>query len=252
MEDNFYARQAFGGAVFSGRTLIQASGSIGGHKAVFVKLIKGTKNALCYPTTGGKLLNPFKGRAKIYAGDFVEYDPGIVGSAGATVKILKVYEVAKADTEGTGTTVYLVRDGYHHIPFVGDNIMVAPTTLEGTGTAVTITAVEKTTESGNDVWKLTVSATLGALTLGQVLVEAAEAGAKKKAMVTNPNAYADSDMDFLYDPSASDDDFDNARYFFTPCLAQEDTILNTAKCGPIPPAVKALNKSRVNGWFWFV
>lgn len=252
MNDNFYARQALGGAVFGGRTLIQATGSIGGHKAVFVKLIKGTKNALCYPTTGGKVLNPFKGRAKIYAGDFVEFNPGIEGSNGATVKIMKVYEVAKADTDGTGTTIYLVRDGYHHIPFVGDNIMVAPSTLTGKGTAVTITAVEKTTESGSDVYKVTVSAALGKLALGAVLVEAAEAGASKTAMVTNPNAYADSDMDFLYDPSASDDDFENARYFFTPCLAQEDTVLNLAKCGPIPPAVKALNKSRVNGWFWFV
>lgn len=81
-------------------TLIQASGSIGGHRYVFVKLIKGSKDGLVYPTTGGKLLNPFKGPAKIFAGDLIEYDPGIVGSEGATVKILKSYELA-ADASTT-------------------------------------------------------------------------------------------------------------------------------------------------------
>ena len=67
--------------------------------------------------------------------------------------------------------------------------MVAPSALDGKGKAVAVTAVEKTfDEKGKqDGWKVTLSAALGSLTKGQVLVEAAEAGANVQAMVTNPN-----------------------------------------------------------------
>lgn len=142
----YYSERMNGSGFLPGRSLIQARGEIGGIRYVFVKLIGAAKDAFRTPTTGGKLLNPFKGPAKIYAGDFLEYDPGIYGNAGATVKILKSYQCAKK-TGATDTTLLIVRDGYKHIPFVGDNIMVAPDTLDGTGTAVTVTGVEKTTEA---------------------------------------------------------------------------------------------------------
>ena len=204
------------------------------------------KDAFRTPTTGGKLLNPFKGPAKIYAGDFLEYDPGIYGNAGATVKILKSYQCAKK-TGATDTTLLIVRDGYKHIPFIGDNIMVAPDALDGTGTAVTVTGVEKTTEAGADVWKLTLSATLGVVAKDAILVEAAAAGDAQKPMVTNPNGYAQCDYDFLFTPG---DDFeDGSRYLLTPFLANDDTVMYIDRMSPIPPAIKALNKSRVNGWF---
>ena len=62
--------------------------------------------------------------------------------------------------------------------------MVAPSTLTGKGTAVTITAVEKATDgTAGDVWKVTLSATLGSLTTSSVLVEAKETGSGKEAMV---------------------------------------------------------------------
>lgn len=252
MLDNYYSRHEAGGAVMLGRTLIQAHGSIGGHRNVFVKLIKGSKNALCYPTFGGVMKNPFKGHAKIYAGDFVEYTPNTGPQAGAEVKVLKYYEVAKAATN-SDTEVLIVRDGYHHVPFAGDNIMIGQKDFATKATGVTVTAVEKTTDSGKDVWKLTLSATLGvALKVKDVLVEAEKAGTAVLPMVTNPNAYADKDMDFLYDPTTGDDDFEGARYLFTPALAQEDTVIDLNAIGVLPPAVLALNKSRVKGWFWFV
>lgn len=246
---DFYSQIMQNSGVFLGRTLIQARGSIGGHRYVFVKWQGSGKDGLVFPTVGGILKNLFKGNAKIYAGDLIEYNPGIVDDKGATVKLLKTYEVATADAGGTNTYVNIVRDGYHHIPFVGDNIMVAPAEIDGTGTAVTVTAVEKTTDSGADVWKLTLSATLGTLTKGQVLVEAAEAGGSKQAMVTNPNAYAPCDFDFIFDPASGDDDFDSARYMLTPCIANEDTKLYINKMSPLPDSIKALNKSRVEGWF---
>lgn len=232
----------------AGRALIQAHGEIGGLRYVFVKLIGASKDAFRAPTSGGKLLNPFKGNAKIYAGDFMEYDPGIDGNNGATVKILKSYQVAKAVGE-TDTSVLIVRDGYKHIPFVGDNIMVAPETLDGTGKAVTVTAVEATTEAGADVWKLTLSAAIGAVGKDVVLVEAEAAGDDKKPMVTNPNSYAQCDYDFLFSPSTGDPFEDGARYMITPFLANDDTVMYIDRMSPIPPAIKALNKSRVNGWF---
>lgn len=246
--DDFYFQRLQNGGVFNGTTLIQAHGQVGGTRYVFVKLQGRAKDGLVFPTVGGILTNPFKGNAKIYAGDLVEYNPGITEDVGATVKILKSYEVEKA-AGASDTEVLLVRDGYHHIPFVGDTIMVAPKTLTGTGTGVTVTAVEKTTDGDVDVWKLTLSATLGALKAGDVLVEAAKAGSGVKAMVTNPNAYAPSDYDFIFNPAASDDDFEGARYMFTPCLANPDTYLYLNRMSPVPQAVKAANKSLVPGWF---
>jgi len=249
MLDNFFTRQANGGAVFTGRTLIQAHGSIGGHKNVFVKLVKGSKDALCYPTTGGILKNPFKGRAKIYAGDLIEYTPNINNTTGAEVKILKFYELAK-DATNTDTTIKLVRDGYHHIPFVGDTIMVGQKDFTTKALGVTITAVEKGTEGTADVWNVTLSATLAVvLKQGNILVEAEKAGASVSPMVTNPNAYADKDMDFLYD--ANMEGLDDLQYMLTPALAQEDTVIDLVAIGNLPPAVLALNKSRVKTWFWF-
>lgn len=248
--DNYFSRRMYGGA-FMGRTLIQAHGNIGGYKNVFVKLVKSSKDALCYPTTGGVLTNPFKGAAKIYAGDLCEYTPNQNVTTGATVKILKFYEIAKAATE-TDTSVFIVRDGYHHVPFAGDNVMIGQKDFATKSLGVTVASVESTTDSGKDVWKLTLSATLGkALKVGDVLVEAEKNGAQVLPMVTNPNAYADKDMDFLFDPRSGEGDYEGALYMFTPALAQEDTVIDLVAIGTLPPAVLALNKSRVKSWFWF-
>lgn len=246
MAEVFYQQLVSRGGVFpNGRTLIQASGSIGGHRSVFVKLISNAKQGLVYPTFGGKMLNPFKGQAKLYAGDLVEYNPGLEGTGGPTVKVLKTYEAEAAAS--AVTTLNIVRDGYHHRPFAGDNIMVAPATINGTGTGVTITAVEVTTDNGVDVWKLTLSAAVTAKK-GDIFVEASAAGEKVAPMVTNPNAYVPSDMDFVYDP-AEDGSLNGARYFFTPCLANSDTYLYINKMSPMPASILALNKSLVKGWF---
>lgn len=67
--DDFYLKHGYGGH-FGGRTLIQAHGKIGGHRSVFINLVSGNKDAFVYPPFGGVITNPFKGRAKAYAGDF--------------------------------------------------------------------------------------------------------------------------------------------------------------------------------------
>lgn len=235
---------------FRGRALVQKTGSIGGSRNVFVKL-KGLHNDLVYPTFGGVIMNPFRGRAKFFAGDLMEFrtdDHGVKPK----VFILKTYEVASVDS----TTVNIVRDGFRHIPFVGDILMVAPNTIGGTGLAVTVTAVVKTTIviSGKsvDVWALTTSEAL-TTKAGDVLVEAVEAGATKKMLVQNINAVADCDADMMFDEVANtanigtdDEDYEDARYTYTPALGG---LMYTHKMSPLPACVKKLNRSTVNGWF---
>ena len=241
---DFYQQILLNSGYLPGRALVQARGSIGGHRYVFVKLQMSGKDALVFPTTGCVIKNPFKGNARAFAGTLFEYNPDGTGY------ILKSYAVAKATAEATDTDIYLKRDGYSLIPFVGDILMVAPTTLTGKGTAVTVTAVKAETDAtAGDVWKVTLSATLGALTTSSVLVEAKEAGASKEAMVTNPNSYLPCDFDFGFDPAASDNDFDGARYLITPALALGDVFLYTDRMQPLSAALKGLNKSKVNGWF---
>lgn len=241
---DFYQQILLNSGYLPGRALVQARGSIGGHRYVFVKLQMSGKDALVFPTTGCVIKNPFKGNARAFAGTLFEYNPDGTGY------ILKSYAVAKATAEATDTDIYLKRDGYSLIPFVGDILMVAPTTLTGKGTAVTVTAVKAETDAtAGDVWKVTLSATLGALTTSSVLVEAKEVGASKEAMVTNPNSYLPCDFDFVFDPAASDNGFDGARYLITPALALGDVFLYTDRMQPLSAALKGLNKSKVNGWF---
>lgn len=245
---DFYQQILLNSGYLPGRALVQARGSIGGHRYVFVKLQMSGKDALVFPTSGGIVKNPFKGNARAFAGTLAEYIPSN-GSNGSEIRILKSYAVAKT-SESSDTVIYLKRGGYSLIPFVGDVLMVAPTTLVGKETAVTVTAVEKTTDgTAGDVWKVTLSATLGALTTSSVLVEAKEAGSGKEAMVTNPNSYLPCDFDFVFDPAASEDDFDGARYLITPALALGDVFLYEDRMQPLSAALKALNKSKVKGWF---
>lgn len=221
---------------FRGRKLIQRRGEIGGAKSVFVKL-QGIKNELVYPTFGGRIMNPFKGTAKLFAGDLCEYrtnDKGVKPE----IYILKTYLVESV----SGTTVNVVKDGYKHIPFVGDKIGVAPDEIGGEMTAVTVNAVKSAKVGDVDVWALTVSATLSA-TKGAVLVEA---DADDKMLVKAINGVIDADCDMLDAPATDDEDFDGARYMYTPALGG---IMYTHKMSPMPKCVLDLNIAKINGWF---
>ncbi len=251
-ELDFYQQRILNSGVFGGSALVQSSGEIGGTRHVFVKLQSSSKRGLVFPTVGGVLKNPFKGQAKIYAGDLFEYNPGIKSGTGATVKVFKTYELAEAistESGATTCTVKIVRNGFRHIPFVGDYMMVAPSKLSTKGTAATVTAVSATTDSSaGDVWEVTLSAVLTA-SKGDILIEASAGSGSVLAMVTNPNCYAPSDADFVYTPTSSDSGFDGVRYLYTPCLANADTVLYADKMSPMPACVTALNTSKVEGWF---
>ena len=221
---------------FRGRKLIQRTGSVGGAKSVFVKL-QGIKNELTYPTFGGAIKNPFKGAGKMFAGDLCEYRTNEKGVK-PEIYLLKTYLVESV----SGTTLNIVKDGFKHVPCVGDKIGVAPEEIGGTMTAVTVNSVNTGKVGEVDVWVLKTSASLTTVK-GDVLVEA---GTDNKMLVKNINAVIDADCDMLDAPATGDEDFDGARYFYTPALGG---IMYTHKMSPIPACVEKLNMSKINGWF---
>lgn len=221
--------------VFRGRKTIQRRGTIGGARSVFVKL-QGNKNELVYPTFGGYIKNPFKGAAKLFAGDLIEYRTDGNGE-NPEIYILKTYLVESV----SGTTVNIVKDAYKHTPFVGDKIGVAPDKIGGEMTSVTINSIKVSKVGDVDVWACTCSATLAA-EKGDVLVEADATN----MLVENINAVAPTDLDMLDAPATGDEDFDGARYSYTPALGG---IMYINRMSPMPKCVLDLNKSNINGWY---
>lgn len=223
--------------VFRGRKTIQRSATIGGARSVFVKL-QGNKNELVYPTFGGYIMNAPKGAPfKFFAGDLVEYRTDENG-VNPEIYILKTFLVESA----SGTTVNIVKDGFKHIPHVGDKIGVAPEEIGGEMTAVTITAVKTAKVGDVEVWAVTTNTAL-TTKKGDVLVEA---DAKGKMMVKHINAVCPTDLDMFDAAATGDEDFDGARYSYTPALGG---IMYTNKMSPLPACVKKINQAKVNGWF---
>lgn len=223
--------------LFLGTTMLQRHETLGGARSVFVKL-QGVKNDLVFPTHGGQLANPFKGKAKIFAGDLMEYRPDVNGIHPA-IYLLKTYKVKSQD----GTKVVIYKDGFKHIPFVGDILMKAPSVLGGTGKAYAVTAISIASD-GN--WQLTFSTAIDSVSDGDVLVEAKESGASKAMLVERINCVAPCDYDCFYDPAASDSDFDGARYLLTPALA---ATMYVNRMSPLPACAAAMNKCDIPGWF---
>lgn len=221
---------------FRGRKTIQRRGTVGGARSVFVKL-QGNKNELVYPTFGGYIKNPFKGTAKLFAGDLIEYRTDNDG-VNPEIYILKTYLVESA----SGTTVNIVKDAYKHIPFVGDKIGVAPSELGGEMTAVTINSIKTSKVGDVEVWACTCSAAL-TTKKGDVLVEA---DGSNKMMVKAINAVAPTDLDMFDAPATGDEDFDGARYSYTPALGG---IMYISKMSPMPACVLDKNQAKINGWY---
>lgn len=109
---------------------------------------------------------------------------------------------------------------------VGMFVMVAPETIDGTGTAVAITAVN-TSNVAYDV--LTTAALTGGSTVGAILVEATAAGADASIKV-KPNAI--SFYDVVKHPL-------NVETTIDGLFIQVDGVLLERRIPPIAPAVKA-------------
>lgn len=223
---------------FRGSILSQGKGNIGGARSVFAKF-KGIKNELVYPYNGGMIVNAPKGEGfKFFAGDLMEFRTN-EKYANPEVYLLKTYLVESV----SGSTVNIVKDGYKHIPFVGDKLGVAPEEIGGEMTSATITAVKTAKVGEVEVWACTMSDTLTA-EKGDVLVEAGEDG---KMLVKAINAFADCDGDMPYVGAESADDFEKAKYFYTPAVG--GVYIYIHKMSPLPECVLAVNKSQFNGLF---
>jgi hypothetical protein len=223
---------------FRGTVLRQTKGEIGGARSVFAKF-KGLKNELVYPYNGGKIINAPKGEGfKFFAGDLMEFRTN-ENYAKPEVYLLKTYLVESV----SGSVVNIVKDGYKHVPFVGDKIGVAPDEIGGEVTAVTITAVGVSKVGDVDVWACTTDSALTAKK-GDILVEADEDG---NMLVKNINAFADCDGDMPYDSTAGDDEFEKAKYFYTPAVGGVHIYIK--KMSPVPACVLKINASRFNGLF---
>lgn len=240
MSNIYEGRQSFG--TFAGSVLAMTKDGIGGFRHVFYSPDGGRIHPV-HPLYGGVLVNPFPGHGKIYAGDLIEH------TLDGECKLLKSYEIMT--TSGDTDTTYAISSGacaqgevFRHIPFVGDNIMVAPSTLSEKGKAVTVTAVVKTYDAKGkqNGWNVTVSETLGKLNKGDVLVEASKAGTSVQAMVTNPNCYAEGDYDCPFVPATGDEDFDGARYFFTPAMMYGMERAYISRMQPLPASILSLEK----------
>lgn len=250
---------------FRGNALVQKTGDVGGYRNVFANLV-GNHDDMVYPHIGGKIMNPPKGRAKMWAGDLCEYRPKTMTPASdrldPEIYILRTFEVA--DAVSNATTVYIVRDDFRHKPFVGDCLMVAPEILGGEGTAVKVTAVSATTTTIDaktvNVWALTISAAL-TITKGAIMVEAENftegTSATKSMIVKHINGVFDCDTDFDFDDnigeigvtrdaetgeitSVTGADFYKARYQYTPSLGG---MMWIAKMSPMPKCVLDVNMS---------
>lgn len=221
-----------------GRKLIQRRGEVGGAKSVFVKT-QGLKNELVYPPIGGNIKNPFKGSAKMFAGDLMEFRTNDKG-VNAEIYLLKTYLVESVSE----SVINIVKDEYKHIPFVGDKLGVAPATIGGAvAVNATVTKVETTKVGDVECWKLTMSTALTGAKRGDVLVEVGE---DNKMLVKAVNTVVDADCDMLDAPATDDEDFDGARYYYTPALGG---VMYAHKMSPLPKCVLAVNQSPINGWF---
>lgn len=229
--------------VFRGRVLISASSSIGGSRDVFYKY-KGIKNDLVEFPFGGQVMNPFQGLAKMFAGDLCEYRVD-ERAENPQIYLLKTYEVVSA----SGKTVNIARDGFRHVPFVGDVLTIAPDTIGGTGAAMTIVGVTKTKVDTTDVWALTLAAAPAkAPAKGDVLVECDENG---KMLVQNINGILPCDFDFCFSPAsdpADEDDFEGARYLLTPVMG---AVMYKHKMSVMPKFIDSINQVNINGVFGF-
>jgi hypothetical protein len=223
---------------FRGTVLRQSKGNFGGARSVFAKF-KGIKNELVYPYNGGQIKNAPKGNGfKFFAGDLMEYRTN-EKYALPEVYLLKTYKVVSA----SGAVVNIEKDGFKHIPFVGDKLGVAPEELGGEMTAATITKVVSTKVGEQEVWACTFDSELTAVK-NDVLVEADEDG---KMLVKQINAFADCDGDLPYSAEEGDDEFEKAKYFYTPAVGGVHILIH--KMSPVPACVLKVNASRFNGLF---
>lgn len=121
----------------------------------------------------GFIANKLKYMEKIAAGSPFEYNYKTRVS-----KILKCFEVKSATASDANTIIVLKRTKLTPMLYPGMNLMVAPSSISGTGKAITVGDVD---ESKSNEYKITVvTANIDAVSAGDFLVEAEGSGTGKK------------------------------------------------------------------------
>lgn len=142
---------------------------------------------------GGIVQNSLKQMEKVSAGTPLAYD-----SKAHTVKLLKCWKIKAKTSDAANTTITLVKTWLTPDLYAGINVMVAPSTISGTGKSVTVSAVD-TSVAGE--YKITVvTANVDAINVGGFLVEAASQGAAV-------NMYCQPDNVSLEDTIGGDQNF---------------------------------------------
>lgn len=147
--------------------------------------------------------------------------PLFVDDVARTIDVHYAFEVIEA-VAADGVQVKVKKIMGNSIAKVGMPLMKAPTAVTGTGAAYAITAIDRTNEE-YDI--LTLGTTLGALAIGDILMEADSAGTGKKIKVL-PNLLSFYDLEKL--PYADKIHF-NGIYHFSEGMVYENRISPVAK-----------------------
>lgn len=214
----------------------ESSKKVRGGKFVWVKDSNGEMrgNVLL----GGTILNPKKGFDHLYSAQLVQYTPG------QGCLIFRSFSVKTATSAATDTVIYLNADGYGDAPEAGMLIMKAPAAATGTGQSAKISAVEY--DEANGQFKVTLAAAMGALSVGDILVEASGSAASASAtvLVPNPNTFIEADRDLLPTDGYG---LTNANYSISTVYNKQAWI---ARMQPLPAYVLGKNRSYIDGIFW--
>jgi hypothetical protein len=188
---------------------------------------------------GSTILNPKKGFDHLYAAQLVQYTPA------QGCLIFRSFGVKTATAAATDTVIYINGDGYGDAPEEGMLIMKAPATATGTGQSALVTKVEY--NEANEHFKVTLDTALGALAVGDILVEAAgnAASASATVLVPKPNTFIEADRDLM--PTEGYGLTGQANYSISTVYNKQAWI---ARMQPLPAYVLANNRSLIDGIFW--
>lgn len=122
--------------------------------------------------SGGLLLNKLRDMEVLASGSPVEYNYKT-----HQAKILKCFEVESTQISDLNTIITLKRTAKTPMLYAGMNVMVTPSSITGTGKAITLNNVD---ESEDGKYKITVpTADIDAVSKGKFIVEAEGSGAGK-------------------------------------------------------------------------
>jgi len=135
---------------------------------------------------GGLLTSTFLKGELLHAASPVDYDEKT-----HIAKILKCFKVTAVSVDGSNTIIKMANTFMSPTLNVGMNVMVAHSTLAGTGKGVLISAIDTSVDGSYTITVLTAS--INSVTVGSFIVEASAAGAGV-TMYCKPNTLLANDL----------------------------------------------------------